>query len=113
MREWDAIVIGAGLGGLSTAAYLATNGMRTLVLEQYSVVGGCSHVFRRHGKWEFDVGVHYVGDCAPGGSVRTSLRGVGLGERVEWLEMEPDGFDTLCFPDLTFRVVEAAPGLPS
>src|SRR5438309_130329 len=54
----DALVIGAGLGGLSCAAYLAVNGVRPLVLEQNQVAGGCSQVFRRTtraGKWEFDV----------------------------------------------------------
>ncbi|QUH03452.1 NAD(P)/FAD-dependent oxidoreductase [Saccharopolyspora erythraea] len=119
-RDWDAVVVGAGLGGLTAAAYLATNGLRTLVLEQWSVAGGFSHVFRRRG-FEFDVGVHYVGDCGPDGTIPTILRGVGLEGRVEFLPMDPDGFDTLVFPGLTFRVprgwdryldalVEAFPG---
>jgi phytoene dehydrogenase-like protein len=101
---YDAIVVGSGMGGLTTAAYLATNGLRTLVLEQYDVAGGCSHVFRRKKMWEFDVGLHYVGDCEPDGLIPMMLRGVGVEDRVEWLEMDRDGFDTLCFPDLTFRV---------
>jgi all-trans-retinol 13,14-reductase len=103
-RRWDAIVIGSGLGGLTTAAYLQANGLRTLVLEQYDVVGGCSHVFRRKGDFEFDVGVHYLGDCGPSGLVPTVLRGLGLEGRIEFLPMDPEGFDTLFFPGLTFRV---------
>jgi phytoene dehydrogenase-like protein len=102
--EWDAIVIGSGLGGLTTAAYLTTNGLRTIVLEQYDVVGGCSHVFRRKRKFEFDIGVHYIGDCEPGGVIPMVLRGVGLEGKVEFLEMDPDGFDTLLFPEFTFCV---------
>ncbi len=102
--QWDAIVIGAGLGGLTTAAYLTTNGVRTLVLEQYDVAGGCSHVFRRKRQFEFDVGVHYLGDCQPGGAIPSILRGVGLDGKIEFLEMDADGFDTLVFPDFTFRV---------
>ncbi|HEX8066929.1 MAG TPA: NAD(P)/FAD-dependent oxidoreductase [Thermoleophilaceae bacterium] len=102
---FDAIVIGSGPGGLTTAAYLAANGMRTLVLEQYDVAGGCTHAFRRKRQWEFDVGLHYVGDCGnPEGIIPTVLRGVGVDDRVDWLEMDPDGFDTLVFPDLVFRV---------
>lgn len=103
-QRWDAIVIGSGLGGLTTAAYLTTNGLRTLVLEQYDVVGGCSHVFRRRRQFEFDVGVHYLGDCGPGGVIPAVLRGVGLDRKVEFLPMDRDGFDTLVFPGLTFRV---------
>jgi len=108
-RDWDAIVVGSGLGGLTAAAYLATNGWRTLVLEQHYVAGGNSHVFRRnalHGEqtFEFDVGVHYVGDCGPRGTMPTILKGVGLEGKIEFLEMDPDGFDTLMFPDFSFRV---------
>jgi phytoene desaturase len=102
--RWDAIVIGSGLGGLTSAAYLASNGMRTLVLEQYDVAGGSTHVFRRKRAFEFDVGVHYLGDCAPGGTLPRILRGVGLEGRIDFLPMDPEGFDTLLFPDFTFRV---------
>ncbi len=103
-EKWDAIVIGSGLGGLTTAAYLTTNGMRTLVLEQYDTAGGTSHVFRRENKWEFDVGVHYVGDCGPNGLIPTVLRGLGLEGKIDFLSMDEDGFDTLISPDLTFKV---------
>lgn len=103
-ERWDAIVIGSGLGGLTTAAYLTANGLRTLVLEQYDVAGGSSHVFRRKRAFEFDVGVHYLGDCGPGGRIPAILRGVGLEGRIEFLPMDPEGFDTLVFPGLTFRV---------
>jgi all-trans-retinol 13,14-reductase len=94
---WDVVVIGAGLGGLSAAAYLATNGMRTLVLEQYDVAGGCSHVFRRH-SFEFDVGVHYIGDCGPNGVIPTVLRGVGLAGKIEFLEMTAMASTPSSFP---------------
>jgi all-trans-retinol 13,14-reductase len=102
---YDAVVIGAGLGGLSTAAFLATNGRRTLVLEQNQVVGGCSQVFRRQGnRYEFDVGVHYIGDCAPGGTVDRLMHGLGLQERIEFAELDPDGFSTITLPGVSFRV---------
>lgn len=104
-EAYDAIVVGAGLGGLSTAAFLATNGRRTLVLEQNQVVGGCSQVFRRQGnKYEFDVGVHYIGDCAPGGTVDRLMRGLGLEDRIAFAELDPDGFSTITLPTVSFRV---------
>lgn len=102
--DWDAVVIGSGLGGLTTAAYLTTSGLRTLVLEQWEVAGGCSHVFRRKRDFEFDVGLHYIGDCGEHGAIPTILRGLGAGGKVNFLEMDPDGFDTLVFPGLTFAV---------
>jgi len=103
-ERWDAIVIGSGLGGLTAASYLTAAGKRTLLLEQYDVVGGCSHVFRRRRKWEFEVGVHYLGDCGPDGQIPTMLRGLGLDDRIEFLPLDPNGFDTLCYPDVTLRV---------
>lgn len=105
MPDLDAIVIGAGMGGLSTAAFLATNGKRVLVLEQNQVVGGCTQVFRRRGnKYEFDVGVHYIGQCQPGGKVPTMLRGLGLEGRIEFAQLDEDGHSTIVFPEVTFRV---------
>jgi phytoene dehydrogenase-like protein len=100
---WDTIVIGSGLSGLTTAAYLATNGVRVLVLERYDVAGGCSQTFRRKREWQFDVGLHYVGGVRHGG-IAGVLRGLGLLDRIEFVEMDPDGFDTFFFPDFTFRM---------
>jgi phytoene dehydrogenase-like protein len=102
--SWDVIVIGAGLGGLSAAAYTAAAGQKTLLIERYGVIGGCSHVFRRKPGWEFDVGVHYIGDCGSSGEVPTLLRGLGLDDRIEWLELNPDGFDCIVGPDLELKV---------
>jgi len=106
-QRWDAIVIGSGLGGLACAAYLCAAGKRTLVLEAHYVAGGNSQVFRRgiHGrKYEFDVGVHYIGECGAEGAITRILRSVGLAERVDFRPLDPDGYSTLIFPDLTFRV---------
>jgi all-trans-retinol 13,14-reductase len=104
---WDAIVVGSGLGGLACAAYLCAAGKRTLVLEAHYVAGGNSQVFRRgrHGrKYEFDVGVHYIGECGAEGSITRILRSVGLAGRVDFRPLDADGYSTLIFPDLTFRV---------
>jgi all-trans-retinol 13,14-reductase len=62
---WDAIVIGSGMGGMSCAAALARLGRRVLVLEQHYLPGGFSHMFARKG-FEWDVGVHAIGEMAPG-----------------------------------------------
>lgn len=59
-EELDAIVVGSGMGGLSTAACLGKCGWRVLVLEQHDVAGGCTHTFEEHGV-EFDTGTHYLG----------------------------------------------------
>ena len=46
---FDAVVVGAGVSGLTTACELARGGMRVVVLEQHSVPGGLMQRFRRRG----------------------------------------------------------------
>jgi phytoene dehydrogenase-like protein len=96
--SWDVIVVGSGVGGLVCADYLVASGLRVLVLEQHDVAGGNSHVFRRRRAYEFDVGVHYLGDCGPGGLLPTLLDGLGLAERVRFHPMDPDCFDRIILP---------------
>ena len=59
-KNLDIIVIGSGMGGLTTAAIMAKEGKRVLVLEQHDVAGGNTHTFVEQG-FEFDTGLHYVG----------------------------------------------------
>ena len=106
-ESWDAIVIGSGLGGLATAAYLCALGRRTLVLEAHYVAGGNSQTFRRSHQgrdYEFDVGIHYIGECGRDGVISQVLNGVGLAERVVFRPLDPDGYSTLHFPDFSFRI---------
>lgn len=55
--KYDAVVIGAGTGGLSAALALASAGKKTLLVEQHNLPGGCSTSFIR-GRFEFDASLH-------------------------------------------------------
>lgn len=87
-EPYDAIVVGSGIGGLTTAAMLAKHGgRRVLVLERHYTPGGYTHVFHRPG-YDWDVGVHYVGGVEPGSAIRRIFDDISDG-RIEWADMGP------------------------
>ncbi len=57
-NEYDAVVIGSGLGGLSCAAAFARQNFKVLVLEQHDKPGGYATAFNRPGGFTFDVSLH-------------------------------------------------------
>ena len=70
--QWDAIVIGSGMGGMTAAAALSRVGNKVLLLEQHQTLGGLTHSFSRDG-FTWDVGVHYLSGVAPGDHARDLL----------------------------------------
>ena len=59
-ENWDAIIVGSGLGGLSCAAAFARQGFKPLVLEQHYQAGGFATTFRRR-DFVFDASLHSTG----------------------------------------------------
>src|SRR5512139_3565979 len=57
-QDYDAVIIGSGLGGLSCAAAFARQGFKPLVIEQHDKVGGYATAFSRPGGFTFDVSLH-------------------------------------------------------
>lgn len=101
-NHYDAIVIGSGMGGLTTASLLAQlAGKRVLIVERHFKLGGFTHSFRRK-KYEWDAGVHYVGDMAPGSMTR-SIMDMVTGKGVDWHRMNSP-FERFMFPGETFDV---------
>jgi len=56
--DFDAVIIGSGLGGLSCAAAFVRQGFKPLVIEQHYRAGGYATTFKRKGGFVFDVSLH-------------------------------------------------------
>jgi all-trans-retinol 13,14-reductase len=96
MSEFDVIVIGSGMGGMTTATALSRLEHKVLLLEQAQSIGGLTHSFSREG-FSWDVGLHYCGLFG---------RDQSAGKILDWLsggtiEFRSVGtvYDTLHFPD--------------
>jgi all-trans-retinol 13,14-reductase len=97
----DTIVIGSGLGGLTAGLSMQRAGHSVLVLEAGKAFGGMMNPFSRRG-YEFDVGMHYVGEAGPGQHLRRILQRLELD--VEFREISPECFDRYVFDGYEARV---------
>jgi len=76
-NEYDVIIVGAGIGGLTCGALLAKKGYKVLVLEQHYQVGGFCSSFARRG-FVFNSGVEDVSGLWRNGPVTHLLNELGL-----------------------------------
>jgi len=82
--HYDAIIIGAGLGGLTAGAKLAKEGKNVLLLEQHDRPGGCATTFKRK-DFIMEVGLHEMDGLHPGDMKNRIFADLGVSERVEFL----------------------------
>ncbi|MCH7853915.1 MAG: NAD(P)/FAD-dependent oxidoreductase [Proteobacteria bacterium] len=100
--QYDAIVIGSGMGGLTTAALLSELGWKVCVLEQHYTAGGYTHSYERHG-YEWDVGVHYIGDVGKRTRTRRMFDFLSSG-KLKWAPMDAE-YDRFYIGDKVFSAI--------
>jgi all-trans-retinol 13,14-reductase len=104
--HYDAIVIGSGLGGLTTAALMAKAGKKVLVLERHYTAGGFTHSFKRRG-YEWDVGVHYIGEVHNPNSPLRRVFDVITDGKLKWAKMDAV-YDKIIIQDTQYNFVAGA-----
>jgi all-trans-retinol 13,14-reductase len=105
--DYDAIIIGSGLGGLSCAAAFARQGFRPLVLEQHDKPGGYATTFSRPGGFVFDVSLHST-TVGERNGVYNLISGFPEITSVEFLP-HPSLFRAI-YPGHDIRVAQRDPG---
>lgn len=106
--KYDVIVIGAGMGGLSVATYLAQQGYSVLVSERHYYPGGYAHSFKRQ-KYTFDAAVRIVAGAEKHGLLHELLDKAGLAGKLPFIQL-PEVF-TAIYPEHRFTVPRHTEGL--
>jgi len=101
--HYDVIIIGSGPGGLCNAALLSKLGKKVCVLEQHYTAGGYSHTYERNG-YEWDVGVHYVGEVHKPYSMIRRVFDVISDSQLEWAHMDAL-YDRIIIGDKTYDYI--------
>jgi len=99
-ESYDALVIGSGIGGLTAAALLSEMDWKVCVLEQHYTAGGYTHSYDRQG-YEWDVGVHYIGDVGAPTSIRKLFDFLTEG-KLGWAPMDEE-YDRFYIGDKVFN----------
>ena len=102
--KYDTIIIGSGMGSLTTAAILAKEGQKVLVLERHYTAGGFTHIFKRKG-FEWDVGIHYIGEVQRENSVIKKLFDYITDAQLKWADMG-DVYDKIVIGDKEYDFVK-------
>src|SRR5688572_24100939 len=96
--QYDAVIIGSGLGGLASGAILAKEGYKVCILEKNQQIGGTLQTFVRD-KVIFDSGVHYVGGLEKGQNLYQLFKFLGIMDKMKLRKMDEDVFDAILFAD--------------
>jgi len=88
MSDMDAIIIGAGVAGLTCGCLLAQKGLNVLIVEKNQKIGGCCSSFQKEG-FSFDLSVQSLGECQEGGRIWNLLKKLGILHHLRFIPLEP------------------------
>jgi len=100
-ENFDAIIIGSGISGLTSGVLLSKYGKRVLILEKHFKAGGWTHTFKRK-NYEWDVGIHYIGEVHNLKSPVRKMFDILSDGQLDWHKMN-DNYDRIIFPDMSYN----------
>ena len=101
--HYDAIIIGSGISGLCSGAFLSMEGKKVLILEKHFKIGGYTHTFKRK-NYEWDVGIHYIGAVHLKKTLLSRIFSKITEDNLKWNKMS-DNYDRIIFPDKSYDFV--------
>lgn len=107
--HYNTIIIGSGIGALTSGRLLAELGEKVLILEKHYTAGGLTHTFTRK-NYEWDTGVHYIGEVHNKEHPIRMLFDYLSGNNLKWNKMDEE-YDRLIFPDKEYSFVSGRESL--
>ena len=104
-NRYDIVIIGAGLGGLISAAMLSKEGYKVCVLEKNKQIGGCLQSFGFDGKL-FESAVHYIGSLDQGQTLYSIFNYLGMMDKMVLTRLDMDCFDEIRFGQRSFSMAQ-------
>jgi len=87
-KDYDVVIIGAGISGLVCGCYLAKAGLKTLIVEKNAKPGGYCTSFRAKG-FHFDACAHALSSLRDGGILNRILRDLGMLRCIDFNKSNP------------------------
>ena len=100
--DYDVIIIGSGMSGLTAGLSVAQAGQKALIIEQHSLPGGWSQSFPLHHHM-FSPGIHYIGELGPGERIRRLLEDMDVADDLTFTELNTDAYDRAICPQAEFN----------
>jgi len=104
-QNYDIVVVGAGLGGLLSAALLSKEGYKVCVLEKNKQIGGCLQSFGFDKKL-FESAVHYIGSLDKGQTLYKIFTYLGLMDKLALKRLDIDCFDEIILKDKRYCLAQ-------
>ncbi len=107
--DTEAVIIGAGLGGLTSAILLGQMGVKVAIIERSPLPGGLLRSYARQGV-DCAVGLHYFGPAGEGELLRQMFDILGVTERLQLRRLGTQGvLERYVYDDFIFNLPATLP----